>query len=103
MADGRFVSAGEHIGRDFGPDIQRDTLQLDLASGEYISEVSGRSGAWMDNLTIRTSKGRSLVAGGSGGGPFHVLKKEEGKRLVALKGGVGGHLHCIGGHAVDTV
>ena len=56
----------------------------------------------MDNVTIKTNKGRSLVGGGQGGGPFDVLKKEDGKRIVALKGGGGGHLHCIGGYTVDA-
>src|SRR5215510_14507879 len=43
--------------------------RIGMAPGEYITEISGRSGRFVDSLTIETNRGRRLGFGGSGGGP----------------------------------
>lgn len=47
-----------------------DMNKMDLAEGEHIVSITGRHGSWMDSLTLATSLGRSISAGGFGGSPF---------------------------------
>ena len=56
----------EHTGSSGDP---RTYKSLVLQKGEHISAIHGRTGCWMDQLTIFTNKGRLLKAGGNGGGP----------------------------------
>ncbi|RLO06431.1 hypothetical protein DYB28_006379 [Aphanomyces astaci] len=49
----------------------KQTLQL--LEDEFIVQVRGRRGAWMDQMSVTTNFGRSLTAGGTGGGPFDVF------------------------------
>ncbi|KAL6055616.1 Jacalin-type lectin domain-containing protein (Fragment), variant 2 [Balamuthia mandrillaris] len=73
--------------------------EVDLHKGEHITSVSLRHGAIVDQLSFETSLGRQFTFGGSGGSPFQ-LDIPEGHRVVAFKGGFGGHIHSIG--AVTT-
>jgi len=68
---------------------------LNLESGEFIVEVSGRSGNIIDRLDIRTNFGKTLSVGGNGGTPFR-LAIPNGSQVVGFFGGCGGHLHNIG-------
>ena len=68
---------------------------LDLDPDEFITYFAGRAGHCIDRLTIRTSKGRQLDAGGMGGMPFD-FQVPQGYTVAALKGGFGEHLHSIG-------
>jgi len=44
-----------------GDKSSEQILLLDVANGEYISHICGRSGDWIDNIVVSTSKGRRLV------------------------------------------
>jgi hypothetical protein len=52
-------------GGDGGP----TETKLGLKPNEFITEISGRTGAFVDSLTIETNLGARVGAGGSGGGP----------------------------------
>ncbi|RHY33275.1 hypothetical protein DYB34_005815 [Aphanomyces astaci] len=51
--------------------LESQTLQL--LEDEFIVQVRGRRGAWMDQMSVTTNFGRSLTGGGTGGGPFDVF------------------------------
>ncbi|ETW07980.1 hypothetical protein H310_02367 [Aphanomyces invadans] len=69
------------------------TMQtLQLLEGEFISEVRGRRGAWMDQLSVTTNFGRSLTAGGNGGGPF-VVPIPPGHMARAFSFELGDHIN----------
>jgi len=68
---------------------------LNLETGEFITEVSGRVGNLIDRLEIRTNLGKSISVGGNGGSPFN-FSIPYGSQVVGFYGGVGGHLHNIG-------
>jgi len=68
---------------------------LNLDTGEYITEISGRSGNIIDRLEIRTNLGKFIAVGGNGGSPFRFTLPY-GSQVVGFYGGVGGHLHNIG-------
>ncbi|KAF4657410.1 Peptide-N(4)-(N-acetyl-beta- glucosaminyl)asparagine amidase [Perkinsus chesapeaki] len=69
---------------------------MTIDDGDYITEVTGRSGSWIDYLSIRTFNGREVSAGGNGGAEFSLVKRGDGKRVTGFKVGCGGHLHNIG-------
>ena len=73
-----------------------------LANGEYITQVGGRFGHWTDKLVFKTSTGRLIQGGGSGGNekPFLPAGVEK-PCIVAFEGGYGGHLHNIKAFYVD--
>ncbi|KAF4701450.1 Peptide-N(4)-(N-acetyl-beta- glucosaminyl)asparagine amidase, partial [Perkinsus olseni] len=75
---------------------------LTIERGEYITEVTGRCGSWIDHLSIRTSNGREISAGGSGGAEFSVLKRDDGRRATGFRVGFGGHMHNIGVYTVTV-
>ncbi|OQR94160.1 peptide-N(4)-(N-acetyl-beta-glucosaminyl)asparagine amidase [Achlya hypogyna] len=65
---------------------------LALLPGEAIVRVTGRRGAWMDSFGVTTNFGRSIAAGGAGGGPFEVpLPPGHAVRAFALR--LGDHVH----------
>ncbi|KAF4748622.1 Peptide-N(4)-(N-acetyl-beta- glucosaminyl)asparagine amidase, partial [Perkinsus olseni] len=75
---------------------------LTIEKGEYITEVTGRCGSWIDYLSIRTSNGREISAGGSGGAEFSILKRDDGKRATGFRVGFGCHMHNIGVYTVTV-
>jgi hypothetical protein len=95
------VSAGARVGAEF----VHGTVYSEMifAAGEHITEVSGRNGDLIDQITIHTNKGRKQQFGTStGGSPFSL--KQTGKVVKGFTVGFGGHLHFIGchfGYSVD--
>jgi hypothetical protein len=73
---------------------------VDLAPGEFITEISGRSGQFVDSLTLETSLGQRLSFGGSGGGPvegYEFPPETDGpQEVVAFHGGATQFLDRIG-------
>jgi len=69
-------------------------VSIKLAADEYVEHVSGRAGAFLDRLTLRTNKGQTLDVGGDGGSPFD-LNVPHGHAVVGFQGGIGGHLHNV--------
>jgi len=86
---------GCHMGTASKTDRQQVALQLDV--DEYITEVSGRCGDIIDHLIIKTSKGKSLSAGGFGGNEHANLLPNTGfaNQIVGIGGATNGDLHNI--------
>ena len=76
-------------------------MTLGMKPGEFITEISGRSGAYVDSLTIETNQGRRLSFGGPGGGPVggYDFPPEDGhQEVVAFFGGSGAYHDRVGIH-----
>jgi hypothetical protein len=75
---------------------------LGLRSGEFITEISGRSGQFVDSLTIETNLGARIGLGGLGGGPvegYELPPDTAGtQEVVAFFGASGTLLDRIGIH-----
>jgi hypothetical protein len=73
-----------------------------LRSGEFITEISGRSGQFVDSLTIETNLGARIGFGGSGGGPVEGYEfppdTESPQEVVAFFGASGVFIDRIGIH-----
>jgi len=89
---GLSISPGAHCGAELNSSAINQSIPL--PAGTYISGISGRNGDVIDNLTITLSTGLSYSFGGTGGSAFANIVPA-GKRVVALGGGLGGHLHNI--------
>jgi len=94
LRTGDIITSGEHLERyrNWFPSKTTFTLEDD----EHIVMFEGRSGAWMDRLTITLNSGRVLTApfNGNGGRPFSFTAPE-GYCFSGLAAGIGGHLHNV--------
>ncbi len=90
LADGRLVEGPIHGGRGGS----RSVFYLD--SDEYITGFSGRSGDYIDSLTIQTNKRTSQVFGGRGGNKAFNVNVPAGARAVGFAGRSGEYLDAIG-------
>jgi hypothetical protein len=63
-------------------------VSLVLESDEYVTEVTGRAGKFVDKLIFTTNKGRMVGGGGEGGAPFSSkgMSFWEGTRLSSVYG-----------------
>ena len=68
--DNNSVSAGSHTGY---ASSDQTWLTFDFEEGEYINNMSVRTGCWMDKVAFSTNKGRSFSAGGEGGSFYQIL------------------------------
>eukprot|EP00744_Colponema_vietnamica_P004103 GILI01006178.1.p1 GENE.GILI01006178.1~~GILI01006178.1.p1 ORF type:complete len:356 (-),score=102.15 GILI01006178.1:271-1308(-) len=91
---GRF-SGGPHYSHQ-----PAHTSTLSLDRDEYIIEITGRKGAIVDQLSVKTNKGKMVTWGGHGGEPFS-LNIPVGKGVIAFHGGFGGHIHNLGVYVKD--
>lgn len=91
-ANGHQVSPGVHVGKEMNSMTINQSISL--TGGKYVTGISGRNGDIIDQLTITLSDGTSYNFGGTGGSAFGNIVPA-GKRVVALAGGLGGHLHNI--------
>jgi hypothetical protein len=89
---GLTISPGAHCGSEMNYSAINQSVALPV--GTYITGITGRNGEIIDNLTITLSNGLSYSFGGTGGNAFSNIVPA-GKRVVALGGGHGGHLHNI--------
>ena len=92
-----FVQGGLNLGST-AQQVQpfQATLQLDI--DEYITVFKGRAGDIVDHLHIKTSKGKVLEAGGTGGNNHANLLphgSHGSHQIVGIGGAVNGHLHNI--------
>ena len=74
--------------------------RFNLQNGEYINNVTARTGGHVDCLVIHTNKGREFTAGGSGGGARNC-NVPSNCMVIALGGGTNGHLHNFNCTYVD--
>lgn len=91
-ANGSQVSPGTHCGKELNSAVMNQSIAL--SDSKYITGISGRGGDLIDQLTIHLSDGTKYSFGGTGGSAWNNIVPA-GKRVVALGGGLGGHLHNI--------
>lgn len=91
-ANGYQVSPGVHVGNELNSSTINQSIALPV--GTYVSGISGRNGNIIDQLKIKLNNGTEYKFGGDGGTAFGNIVPE-GKKVIALGGGLGGHLHNI--------
>jgi hypothetical protein len=71
-----------------------------LNAGEFVAEISGRSGQFLDSLTIRTSQGRHFGRfGGLGGGADYEFPDTGGREeILGFFGRSGTLVDALGVH-----
>ncbi|SRR6266699_2875752 len=74
---------------------------ITLNAGEFITEISGRTGSFVDSLMLKTNQGRIFRYLGGDGGPnpfrFH-LDIRSGEEIFGFSGRSGQFLDAIGVH-----
>ena len=93
------VQVGHHIASMIHPEVRCD--RFELHEGEYITAVEGRTGDLVDRLAIETSEGRKFHGGGDGGGPQRPIIQALKPYVIAIGGGLGGHMHNFMCHYLD--
>lgn len=89
--DGQEISPGVHVGTDLHHGVLNHSIVLD--EGKYIREIYGRSGDFVDQLSITLSDGTNYNFGSPTAGlPFSNILPG-GSKAVAFGGGLGGNLH----------
>jgi hypothetical protein len=88
--DGRLLEGPVHGGEGGSLSVLR------LDADEYIIGFSGRSGAHIDSLSIRTNKRTSQVFGGGGGGEIFDINVPAGSQTIGFRGRSSGYLNAIG-------
>eukprot|EP01017_Pseudomicrothorax_dubius_P008703 TRINITY_DN12873_c0_g1_i2.p1 TRINITY_DN12873_c0_g1~~TRINITY_DN12873_c0_g1_i2.p1 ORF type:complete len:240 (-),score=36.07 TRINITY_DN12873_c0_g1_i2:120-839(-) len=86
------ISSGPHKGSEAG--FFTSTSKLVLDDDEYIIEVGGGAGAWMDRIHFVTNKMRKESYGGPGGDEFWLSAPIQ-HHFATFTVGIGGHLHNI--------
>jgi hypothetical protein len=89
---GKSYRSGVHISAKILFAGKAKKAVLKLGKDEFINEISGNNGEWIDGFKISTNKGNSLEVGGKGGKPFSNIVPI-GKKVVSFGGGFGKHLH----------
>lgn len=79
-----------------------------LRPGEFITEISGRSGQFVDSLTVETNLGSRVGFGGLGGGPvegYEFPPEADGpqQEVFAFHGASGQFIDSIGIHTRPAV
>ena len=73
-----------------------------LRPGEFFTQISGRSGEFLDSLTLETNLGARLGFGGLGGGPVEGYEDppdtDGPQEIVAFFGASGEFIDSIGIH-----
>ena len=89
--NGADLVVGHHIGKHTNQAVHRETVNFEIC--EYLQGFSIRSGDVVDRVEFVTNYGRSFGFGGFGGSHKTILDRTAGKRIVAIGGGCGGHMH----------
>ena len=79
-----------HGGNGGSPSVFR------LAPGEYITDVGGKYGRYIDSLWIKTNRGRTKTWGGGGGSVDFFYNAPPGTRIFGFTGRSGVVLDLIG-------
>ena len=89
------ISRGPVYGTKLKDLSGKNLVTLLLDPDEYIKEISGRCGCWIDQLTFKTTKGKSVKAGTSTGGSEFILAVED-QIVCSLEYGINDYyLQCI--------
>lgn len=82
---------GAHVGSNANEHTHRESVVFE--PHEFIDSFHIRSGDWVDAVHFTTNYGKEFKFGGTGGEHRDMLDKSEQKRIVAIGGGLGGHMH----------
>ena len=88
---------GHHIGSMVNPQIETKTMTIDVEGGEFINFFQVFSENLADRIEIKTNKGQKFEVG-SEIKENHKVEKPlmtETSRLIAIRAGLGGHIHNI--------
>jgi hypothetical protein len=67
-----------------------------LQPGEFITTIGGRTGAYVDKLSLRTSEGQSRVCGRDGGKAFDDWTVPDHSVVVGFAGRAQAYIDRIG-------
>ncbi len=73
---------------------------MHLAHGEYITEVYGRYGSYIDSLSLRTNQGQIRRFGGQGGHSDFIYSVPQGFAIIGFWGRAGTIIDAIGVHVL---
>ena len=90
--DGEDIEYSKHGGRGGNLSI------IKLAQNEYITEVYGRYGSYVDSLCIRTSQGQIRRFGGQGGHSEFIYTAPQGYNIIGFWGRAGNIVDALGIH-----
>ncbi len=90
--DGEAVEGSKHGGRGGTVGV------LKLDDGEYLSEIYGRYGSYVESLCVRTNRGQIRRFGGQGGCAEFVYLAPQGFQISGLWGNAGETIDSIGVH-----
>lgn len=90
--DGEAVESRKHGGRGGSLGI------LKLDDGEYLSEIYGRYGSYIESLCMRTNRGQIRRFGGQGGCTEFVYLAPQGFQICGFWGCAGELIDSIGIH-----
>nr|CCA21977.1 peptideN(4)(Nacetylbetaglucosaminyl)asparagine amidase putative [Albugo laibachii Nc14] len=68
-------------------------VELTLFPFEFITEMSGGKGAWIDSLSVQTNFKRTITCGGSGGDSFKINGPNSMQEIRSIELAVGDHLN----------
>jgi hypothetical protein len=97
LKDGHTLEGPVHGGQGGNLNVFR------LNPGEYITGISGRSGIYLESLTLQTNQRTSQAFGGSGGDKAFTITVPQGKMAVSLAGRAGEYLDSISLNYADAV
>jgi hypothetical protein len=60
--------------------------ELNLNEGESIITIQGRSGDYVDSMTLTTDRGRQASFGGGGGSNTYIYQAPQGYEIVGVAG-----------------
>jgi hypothetical protein len=69
---------------------------LTLSPGEYVVEINGKHGWYIDRLIVKTSKGQHIACGGKGGAHTFAYAAPPGTSINGFWGRCGKYLDAIG-------
>jgi hypothetical protein len=71
-------------------------VQIELQPGEFIVQISGRSGNFVDSMQIQTNFQLLNRCGGQGGANDYVFQAQQGEEIVGFVGKGGNFVDAIG-------
>lgn len=88
------TTSGAHVGKDvYG--YKSNEILIELDDDEFVIQISGRSGGFIDHLAFLTSKGKRIEGGGARGGEPFRFQATQGHHFALINVGLGGHIHFI--------
>lgn len=88
--------SGHHGGGGGGP------FSLSCPDGKYVTQILGRSGAYMDSIQLKCSDLTFTSRTGGGGGGDHSISCASNQFLVGVRGRSGNYIDHLAGYCGDS-